>query len=823
MKGLQQHDKPALIWKDQEISYNQLLVNISQYAALFQADTCEKAAIYSENRPEWIYAFYAAWRNHGMAVPIDFMATAEEVAYILEDCKPEIIFCSQEKAADAQAALQALSYTPKLLVFEALAETLRSAAVPQDTDFPERDNVDTAVIIYTSGTTGSPKGAMLSFDNILVNVEGVSQDVPIYTAAQRVLALLPLHHVFPLLGTIVIPLAVGATVVFSPSMAAEDILAALQNYGVTMIIGVPRLYNLFHKGIKAKIESRALARTLFKLAEYVDSPAFSKLLFKTVHQKFGGKIQYLVCGGAAIENEVARDFKTLGFDVLTGYGMTEAAPMISFTRPGTLKIGASGHPLPKNEVKIVAEEIVAKGRNVMQGYYHRPEETAALIQDGWLHTGDLGYLDEEGVLFVTGRGKDIIVLPNGKNINPEEIEFKILKQFETIREIGVFMHEGILQAVIYPDFQKLDTQGVHQIGDYIRWDVIDKYNRAASPAKKIANFTVVKQELPKTRLGKLRRFQLPALAVADVSDRTSQPEPDYPEYQMIKQFLNEQTGKAIYAGQHLEIDLGLDSLDKVSLLTFLHAAFGVEMSDEEINQRLTVGRIAAYIQEKKVKMESEGVNWHTILHEPVQVTLPTSSPVHIPAVQFLKFLLNGYFKLTVTGLEHLPQTPCILAANHQSYLDALIITRFLGANLVKKSYFYANERHFRRPWQRLFAEKHNVIIVDINHQLKLSLQKMAAVLQRGNNMVIFPEGTRTRDGKLAEFKKTFAILSRELNIPIVPVVLQGAYAAILNRKVFPKFRQAIQVAFLPPIFPEDLSYDALTEKVYQRIKQHLRE
>ncbi|MGH7198164.1 MAG: 1-acyl-sn-glycerol-3-phosphate acyltransferase, partial [Candidatus Omnitrophota bacterium] len=368
-----------------------------------------------------------------------------------------------------------------------------------------------------------------------------------------------------------------------------------------------------------------------------------------------------------------------------------------------------------------------------------------------------------------------------------------------------------------------DIQEVHQIGDYIRWDVIDKYNRAASPAKKIANFTVVKQELPKTRLGKLRRFQLPALAVADISDRTSQPEPDYPEYQMIKQFLNEQTGKAIYAGQHLEIDLGLDSLDKVSLLSFLRAAFGVEMSDEEINRRLTVGRIAAYIQEKKVKMESEGVNWHTILHEPVQVTLPTSSPVHIPAVKLLKFLL-GYFKLTVTGLEHLPQTPCILAANHQSYLDVLIIiTCFIDANLVKKSYFYADERHFRKPWQRLFAEKHNVIIVDINHQLKLSLQKMAAVLQRGNNMVIFPEGARTRDGKLAEFKKTFAILSRELNIPIVPVVLQGAYAAILIRKVFPKFRQAIHVAFLPPIFPEDLSYDALTEKVYQRIKQHLRE
>ena len=138
-------------------------------------------------------------------------------------------------------------------------------------------------------------------------------------------------------------------------------------------------------------------------------------------------MQFMPCGGAAIDNEIARDFKTLGFDLLTGYGMTEASPMISFTHPGTLKIGASGQVLTKNEVRIVDGEITAKGRNIMQGYYNRPEETAEVLKDGWLHTGDLGYVDEENYIFVTGRKKDIIVLPSGKNINPEEIEAKLLK------------------------------------------------------------------------------------------------------------------------------------------------------------------------------------------------------------------------------------------------------------------------------------------------------------------------------------------------------------------------------------------------------------
>lgn len=820
---LQPHNKPALILKDQEISYTTLLEKVNTYATLFSADACEKVAIYSENRFEWVYAFYAGWKNHCIVVPIDFMAPADEVAYMLEDCKPEVLFCSQEKAQEAKDALQSLSYAPKLLIFEELEEHLQALETPPSIDLPEHDRNDTALIIYTSGTTGSPKGAMLSFDNVLVNTEAVTQDVPIITPEQRVLVLLPLHHIFPLLGTIVMPLYAGGTCVFTPSMASEDIRETLQTHGVTFILAVPRFYNLIRKGIREKIQSSIIARMLFKLAEQVDSSAFSKRLFKTVHQRFGGKIQYMICGGAAIENEVARDFKTLGFDLLTGYGMTEAAPMITFTHPGTLKIGASGQPLPTNEVKIVDGEITAKGRNVMQGYYHRPQETAEIIKDGWLYTGDLGYLDEEEFLFVTGRKKHIIVLPNGKNINPEEIEFKILKQFDAVREIGVFMHEGILQAVIYPDLQKLHDRGVHHIGEFIRWDILDKYNHAVSPAKKITKFTAVKHELPKTRLGKLKRFQLPALTEEVSSTRQHQNDPDYPEYQMVKDFLKEQTGRSIYPDSHIEIDLALDSLDKVSFLTFLHSTFGVEMQDEEIIQHLTVEKIAEYAREKKVKMDVEGVNWHKILREKVNVALPTSSSIHILGNNLLKFILNRYFKLSMTGLENLPESPFIFAANHQSYIDGLVIAHFFDANLVKQSYFYAEERHFRKRWQQIFAERHNVIIVDINRKLKLSLQKMAAVLKSGKNIVIFPEGSRTRDGHLAEFKKTFAILSRELNIPIVPVALQGAYEAMPAGKIIPKFRQAISVDFLPPIFPENLNYESLTDKVYQCIKKQMGE
>lgn len=821
MLCLHTHDKPALIRQDQAVSYSALLENIARYAAMFLHENCDKVAIYAENRLEWVYAFYAAWKTGGIAVPIDFMATVEEVAYILNDCRPEVVFCSKAKEADAREAMQALAYSPTLLVLEDCEQQANAAPIPDGTAFPERDNAETALLIYTSGTTGSPKGAMLSFDNLYVNTTAVSDAVPIYTSEQRVLVFLPLHHIFPLLGTLVMPLYVGATAVFSPSMSPDDLRATLQTGQITILLAVPRLFHMLHKSIREKINASAVTRTVFKLAETLNSPALSKRIFHTVHERFGGHVKFLISGGAAIDNDAARDLKTLGFDLLTGYGMTEAAPMISFTHPGTLKIGASGQPLPSNEVRIVDDEIVAKGRNVMQGYYNRPDETAAVIKNGWLYTGDTGYLDDDNFLFVTGRKKDIIVLPNGKNINPEEIEFKILKTFDTIKEIGVFMADDILQAIVLPDFQKLHERGVQHIERFVRWDVFDAYNHSASPSKKIAQFTIAREELPRTRLGKLRRFQLPSLLQRTEQPLDAQAEPDYEEYQRVKAFLQQQTHKPIFPSAHIELDLALDSLDRVSLQTFLESTFGVEFQHDELLDSLTVEKIAAYVRDKKVKMETEGINWHTILHEDLAIDLPRSAADHVPGVRFLQFCIDRYFAMSVQGVENLPETPCIIVPNHQSMLDSFLIASHFPNDVVKRTYFYGDERHFRQGWRQSFAAHHNTIIMDMNRNLKQSLQKMAAVLKQGGNLVIFPEGARTRDGELGEFKKSFAILACELDVPVVPVVVQGAYAAMPKGARLPRFRQPISLTFLAPLWPEQRGYDELTDAVYQQIRARI--
>ena len=305
---LRDHQKNALILPDSTLTYAQLLQAAHGYAA-FIPDGTERVLMYSENRAEWIFAFYAAWSKGCTIVPVDFQSTAEEIAFIAGDCQPQVCFCSKEREPVLMAALAELTYTPLLLVFETIPPQTEVSSTPIDCPDPDA----TALLIYTSGTTGTPKGVMLSFTNLMANVEAVTVGTQVYRASDRVLMLLPLHHIFPLLGTMVIPLQIGATIAVSPSLRAEDIVATLQANKVTILIGVPRLYSLIMKSIQDKIAASTLATLLYRLAEMIGSPRLSRLLFSAVHRKFGGYLKFLVSGGAALDPVVGRQFTTLGF------------------------------------------------------------------------------------------------------------------------------------------------------------------------------------------------------------------------------------------------------------------------------------------------------------------------------------------------------------------------------------------------------------------------------------------------------------------------------------------------------------------------------
>ncbi len=812
---LKDHNKIAMILKDQKINYAQLIKNAISYSSLLPSENLSKVAIFSKNRFEWVYSFYATLLKKAVAVPIDYLSSADDVAFILNDCKPEVIFYSNGTKEVCEKAIAQLNHKIEKINLDEIK--IEESKV--DAKFPEPDPNETAVIIYTSGTTGSPKGVMLSYDNLLVNIEAVTTDVNVYTSDDLVMVLLPLHHIFPLMGTLVIPLSIGGTIAFSPSMASEDIMATLQ-HGITIIIGVPRLYNLIRKGIKDKIDKSAIAKLLFRIAEKKNSLSFSRKIFGSVQKKFGGHIKYMVSGGAALDKEVAQDYLTLGFEILEGFGMTECAPMITFTRPGKVLPGSAGQPLKTNEVKIVDGEIVNRGRNVMQGYYNRPKETAEILKDGWLYTGDLGYLDENNRIFITGRKKEIIVLSNGKNINPEEIENKIQSMTEVITEIGVFEKQDMLHAVIYPDYQKAKELGIENVEEMIKWQVIDKYNQSVTPYKKVMKFSLIKEPLPRTRLLKLKRFLFPKLEMISKEKLESIVEPDFQEYVLIKDFLKQQKETTIHPSDHLEIDLGLDSLDKVNLGVYLESNFGVKLTESELVAFPNIVELAENIRDRKTKLSVEAIDWGKIFKEHLDLDLPKSWFTHNTMKNIAKVFLKLYFRLKGEGLENLPDGPFILAPNHQSFFDGLFVAVFLKNKLMKQTYFYAKEKHVKNSFLKLLAAKNNVIVMDLS-DLKTSLQKMAEVLKRGKNIIIFPEGTRTQTGDIGDFKKTFAILSRELNVPIVPVAISGAYDALPRGTHFPKPWTKINVKFLKPVRPENLTYDSIKEIVQRKVSEQL--
>lgn len=806
-------EKNALVTASGKISYSKLLKHIQQYALLFEGKGFTKVAIYAENSPSWIYAFYAALQNNCIPVPIDFLASADDVAYIIDDCTPELLFMSEGMKGAFLKIDQKTKFKPEIIVFE---EIISAGKEAESQWLGPEDNETTAVIIYTSGTTGSPKGVMLSYTNIIQNMNGVI-DSKIFEPERQVMIFLPLHHVFPLVGSLMTPLFTGSSIAMVPSMQSTDLMKTFAENEVGVFLGVPRLYELMYKGIKAKIDKSAVARFLFWLVMKTKNRKLGKKIFKKVHQGFGGKLQYMIAGGAALNKEVGSFFYGLGFDIMEGFGMTEAAPMITFPRPGKIKIGTTGQALPGMTIEIRDGEIVAKGPNVMKGYYNRPEETAEVVKDGWLYTGDLGHLDDEGYLYITGRKKEIIVLPNGKNINPVEIEMKLDGFSQAIKESGVFMHNKMIHALIYPDFNFLAENGVEDMNQYFRDEVISPFNAELSSYKRIMQFTLAKSELPRTRLSKLQRFKF-AEMLEEKETRKADDEPASSEYIAIKSFIESQVDMDVLPDHHLVFDISMDSISKMSLIVYIEKSFGIKFDEEQLLKFPSVSKIAEYIQSNKLFHKTEDQSsWAGDLKNDADLVLPKSSVLLRPIVYLVRKFFGLFFKFEGKGMENIPEGPCFLAPNHQTKLDAFLVLSYLDKQTLKSTFSYAKKDHVKSAIRRYLASRANVIVMDLSKDLQNSIQKMAEVVKKGNKILIFPEGTRTLNGKTGKFKKTYAILSAELNIPIVPVAISGAYAAMSSGQKKIKRGEKITIEFLPAIYPEMMEPKELNELVKQQI------
>lgn len=823
MISTQSLEKAAIITKDKTYSYTELLSGIQTLANLFAGKNYKRVAICSENRADWIYAFYATWQNQGTVVTIDFLSSPDDIHFILNDCQPELVFTSNTTLETMNKAKEGLSFEPEMVNLDEV-QYIKEPESPEFHCKSDDEPESTAVIIYTSGTTGSPKGVMLSFINLISNIRAVSEEVKIFRADRQVLMLLPLHHIFPMLGSMAAPLYVGSTIVMSPSMQSTDLMETMKNNKVAIMIGVPRLYELLYKGLKNKIESSAVGKFMLKAVAGIGSRTLARKIFKKVHVAMGGHLEFMVSGGAKLPEDAGKFFTHLGFEVLEGYGMTETAPMITFTRPGHVRIGSAGQVLPGVSIDIQQGEIVVKGPNVMKGYFNREEETHDILKDGWLHTGDLGELDKEGFLYITGRKKEIIVLQSGKNINPMEIEMKLDERFEAVSEAGIFYLNDKLHAIILPNNKFLTENQVSDPKQYFKKQVIPQLNETLTPYKRISLFALTVEPLPRTRLGKLQRFKLPDLFEAESKEkkRGSSEADNTEEFTALKAFIEVQTDTEVYPEDHITFDIALDSLGRLSLIDFIKRTFGIELDEDQLLSFPSLKHMSEHIKENKLfQKKADTLHWGDSLKEKSQVNLSNTWITLLLIKHIAQFLFFILFSVKRKGLENIPEGPAILAPNHQSYVDSLLVITCLKNALLKKTYFYAKKEYVNTRFMVFMAKHHNVVVMDLQHNLKESIQQLAEVLKQGNKVLIFPEGTRSYDGKLGDFKQTFAVLSKELGLPIIPIAISGAHKAMPRGSHILRPFKRIQVELLPPTNAGEDSVEALTNKVKEMIQQKI--
>ena len=820
MKFVTDFNKEAVFYKNKEYSYKDIIRTAKYFSSLIEMKKNEdKAVIFMENRPEFICSFFGIWNSHGVPVNIDAGYTAEELEYILTDAEPKYIFTSEKNLKTAEEAVKLSGKEIKIINVDTLF-------IPENFEVDEYviyspETEDTGVLLYTSGTTGKPKGVVLTFDNLMSNVDAITE-IKLATPQDRVLALLPYHHVLPLSINLLMAIHIGTLIVINDELSAQAIQEALKKYKITIVVGVPRLWEMIHKGIMTKIKANSMALKMFNICKKVNSQTLSRIVFKKVHEGLGGNIRFLVSGGAKIEPSILEDFKTLGIKVLEGYGLTETSPIIAFNRPDDIHIGTVGTTIPGVSAKLADDgEIIVKGRNVMKGYYKKPAATQEVIDDrGWFHTGDLGKI-EDGYISIVGRKKEMIVLSNGKNINPADIENEIFKGTDLIHDIAVVEHNNHLLALVYPDFDKVKERKITNITETLKWEIIDSYNVKAPAYRKILEIKIVKEELPKTKLGKLRRFMLKDIIKNLDKPKTeekkneikidkSDKEYGTKEFQALSDYMKKEHDLEITPDSHIEIDLGLDSLDVVEMNAFIEKTFDFSVNEDEAGGIKVIRDICEYIRVHSNAYHSESVNWGDILNERVDYKLPKSWAVglfRILTAPIFKF----YLKLTKKGQEKISSEPRIYVLNHESFADAFALGHMFTYKQAKNVYFFAIKKHFEKPVRRFFADNGNIVLVDINKNLKESLQIAAEVLKENKSLVIFPEGARTRDGEIHDFKKFFAILSKELNIPVTVMGIKGFYESMPFGSSFPR-SGSVEIEVLGDIIPEKISVEEIVEK-----------
>ena len=788
----------------------------------------DRVVLVSENQPEWCIAYLAASQIGCAVVPLDAQTPIKEVLAIAEFTTAKAMLISD--VVLTKSGTQLIDTDIHLQNINKFNEIVNSdEEIP--TDFPNVEiNPDTvASIIFTMGTTVDAKGAMLTHGGFISNVQAVAKALP-PTDAERILSSLPLYHALSFSCSLLMALYSGTTATYVNALRPTTLLKTMREDKTTAFIGVPRLFQMLQSTIERQASREETSgETLAERAQTV----------------MGGHIRVLVSGGAALSDAVYDGFQKFGMTLYQGYGMTETAPVLSVNPYLNSKRGSVGPAVEGVEFEIANPnsdgigEIIAKGPSNMKGYYENPHATENAIRDGWLYTGDLGYIDEDGYLYITGHCKDIIVPASGKNIYPVELE-ALYQNTPSIAEmcvVGIPYDDGsdtAIQAVIVPTDNNKMTEAEIQ-------------NHLQKTAKQLPSYQqfhkthLFQDALPKTESGTIDRKRVKEqlvkhladeqAAVIDETDQQNKKNDAHSTENIPEEILSPLAQLArmpahkIHLDSHLDIDLGLDSLTRLDLLMLLESRLGQTIPDAMLANLRTVKDVVVLTETFSKTEPKESP-------ETVAKSLILRQKPHWYARAFragIRSIYRRRFSFECVGLENIPKgKPYIIMPNHTSHLDTLTVITALGKDSHRLWTLAARDYWFGNRLQGWFA--HNCLNAlpierDGNFSQFLKDLRMAnEVTEQNNGLLIFPEGTRSLDGKLQPFKPgILSLLIYGQQVPIIPAYIKGAFEVLPKGQNFPK-KHPIQIAFGEPLLfevsqkPEDITENS---EIYRKFLTEL--
>ena len=814
----------------------------------------------AQNRPEWIATALGVIRAGAAVVPLDVQFGDDDLGHILADSAARAVITTRRRVQ----RLEQLDPQIQFILLDAPAEEERSwknLCRSEPAELPTIAPNDPAVLFYTSGTTGPPKGVPLNHANIASQINAV-RELGIVTAADRVLLPLPLHHVYPFVIGMLAPLSLGLPIILPFSLTGQQLLRALAQGKVTAIVGVPRLYTALYAGIRSKVESSGrIGRRLFDLLLRFSSflrkslgIRAGKILFGSLHRRFGKGLRLLASGGSALDPELADRLQSLGWEVAIGYGLTETSPLLSVNLPGHFREGSAGRLVPGVEVRMDRTaleteretderrvgEVLARGPNVFSGYRNLPEQNKqAFTADGWFRTGDLGYLND-GFLYLSGRISTLIKTESGEKIQTEDVESAYAKE-PVIREIGILERQGKLVALIVPE----RAEAGEEIETAIR-TALEHASRSLPSYERISDFALTNDALPRTRLGKLQRHRLvQRFAEAKTSGATSGSAGVMPLDEMsgedralfeeprphaVWELLGRRyPDKRLTPDTSLQFDLGVDSLEWLNLTLEIAESGGVEVTEEAIGRIDTVRDLLREVLEAG---EGGGVD---PIAQPYEILDQTQkrwlrplgriqNQIARAIYAFGRGLMRLLFRVEVIGKENLPDDrQWILTPNHISLLDGLVLGNALNWKQLRKTYWAGwTGIVAANPVMRFLSRLGRILPVEPSRAARTGLALGAIVLQKGKNLVWFPEGGLSRSGKLQEFKPGIGLLLERFATPVVPVCIIGTDQALppdTARLRLPP----IKIVIGKPCNAEELRRAGNGEKKHERIANGLRQ